>query len=157
MSKIVLGIGSYSLTIDKFASGYPATYPRTAVSWPEIEFSSRGGVSLTGPSYSPKFVWNFSARLSVADRTLLQRMFAFWLANRATPWVLEDFTMEISEVAPGTRAIATGTTESTDGTTTLYLAKFNAYPTQFPELQELSRAEEVITLQFTEGEVFPRP
>jgi len=152
---IRLTLTPYILEITTYGSNYGASYPRSSINvWPSVDFSASGTTVLDGPSYGPKFIWNFTANLLHADRLKLRRMLALWLSNKTNPWMLEDYTEELAETSPRTRALATGATESDDGTTTLYHAKYFAYPTQYPELSELNNASELLVLQFTEGGIF---
>lgn len=145
---LILSIGPYSLSITRFGN-YPGKYPRIAPNWVGISQSARGASLRSNTYFRPKHLWSFDCRLTIEQFATLQRMMAYYWANRGS-WTIHDYTHPFEEVIPRTRALATGATESSDGTTTLYYAQFNAEPTQYINREEESLTESVVTLQFTE-------
>ncbi|MEM9264515.1 MAG: hypothetical protein AAGA46_03230 [Cyanobacteria bacterium P01_F01_bin.13] len=150
---IVLLLGGYTLTITQFGR-YPGRYPRIDGAYTSIERSIAGASARRGPR-SRFALWNFDAKLSLAQQETLRRMEGAYWGNRQA-WTLYDYTNYWSENGTSnTRAIAPNSTSASDGTTILYYPRWQAEPTEQSgfEFTEQSDGFDLVSFQFTETEV----
>ena len=147
---IVLELGSYSLSIQRFGS-FPGRYPRVHPNGTRVARSQRNTPARRGSQSYPPGIWTFDARLTLEQEETLNRMEGLYWASR-TGWTLYDYTLYYAEGGGvNTRAIAPNTTATTDGTTVLYYPQWQAEPTQDFRYSEVGEdGHVVVSMQFTE-------
>ena len=129
MSGLDLIYEDLSLTITRFG---PATWPRTVIEFPEISRSFSGTPVERGLSFLPPHVWQITAILSdvstpttLSELDILEAIYQRYLEFSGDIRV-HDRTRDFKEKTTRTRAVATGGTVKTVGTTLTYPAQFNA-------------------------------
>ena len=147
---IILTRGSYSVTIDTFASSRPGQYPRLEAQYLNIEYSINGGARRIGPSHRPKAVWTFQARLDLTQQEALKRLEAAYLTSPGAI-TLYDYTNPFAEVGGATMSTAPNSTTASDGTTVLYYPVWEAELTQpITWTEDPQDGYDVVSLQLKE-------
>jgi hypothetical protein len=129
MSGLVLTYAGLTLTLTRFSG---ASWPRRRIETPEISRTAWGTPVERSTAYEAPHIWQVSALVSDArattesfsDADTLEAMYNRWLVASGD-LVLHDYTRDYSEASPRTRALATGGTAVTVGTTVRYPAQFN--------------------------------
>lgn len=129
MSGLVLSYAGLTVALTRFSG---ASWPRRRIETPELSRTAYGTPIERGTSYEPPHLWQVAALVSDArdtassfsDADVLEAMYNRWLVASGD-LVLHDYTRDYSEVSPRTRALATGGTAVTVGTTVRYPAQFN--------------------------------
>lgn len=128
-SGLVLTYAGLTATLTRFSG---ASWPRRRIETPELSRTVYGTPIERSTSYEPPHLWQISALVSdtratagaFSDADVLEAMYNRWLVASGD-LVLHDYTRDYSEAAPRTRALATGGTVVTVGTTVRYPAQFN--------------------------------
>jgi hypothetical protein len=129
MSGLTLTYQGLSVAFTRFDG---ASWPRKRIDTPEISRTAYGTPIQRGTSFEPPHLWQISALVSdvrssptvFSDADNLEAMFNLWQIASGD-LVLHDYSRDYSELAPRTRALATGGTVATVGTVVRYPAQFN--------------------------------
>lgn len=154
---ISLNLNGLTLTLDHFASGrFPRIQPQTS----DPETSATGALNVFGYFHENPHLWEFSARISHADRDKLNAIYSEHLYLRRSfgnyKIILTDCTQPFVERSPRTRGIAPSpfNTELANTPYTGFVQYFATYKVVFsgnPEYGVEGRFD-VVNLAFREAE-----
>jgi hypothetical protein len=129
MPGLTLTYQGLSVSITRFDG---ATWPRTRIDTPELSRTAYNTPIERGTSYEPPHIWQVTALISDARESPtafspadnLEAMFNLWQVTGGD-LVLHDYTRDYSEIAPRSRALASGGVVAASAGLVRYPAQFN--------------------------------
>lgn len=148
---ITLSIAGISINLPRFLG---TDYPRAAVQFSNMEFSSNGTPAINGAFFEAKMTWAINALCDRATQKLIAAITyeSDYQRRHGANYdiLLYDYTAPVVERAPRTRALAPGAVEVGIGSAHIeYFAVFKAAVTQPLKLTESGKYVSV-SLSLTE-------